>query len=133
MIESVSGYVRQISHYFITISSTPTTKGASMNIRNFVLAIIMFAAGCLFTATLGSRSPYLSAKSPEPAVAAQTTPQKWEYRVVTKDGSPIKAEQVNKELIQLGQEGFNEVVWSNQDGGGGNLFHLTLLLRRPKQ
>jgi hypothetical protein len=105
-----------------------------MNIRNFVLAIVMFAAGCAFTATLGSRSHYLSEKSPEPAVAAQTTPQRWEYRVVTIGGSRINAEEVNKELIKLGQEGFNEVVWSNQDATGDqyNTFRITLLLRRPK-
>jgi hypothetical protein len=105
-----------------------------MNIKNFVLAIVMFAAGCVFTAALGGRSPYLSAKSPEPVVAAQTTPERWEYRVVTNSGIPINATQVNNALIQLGQEGFNEVVWSDQDGAGGDLrtFHLTLLLRRPK-
>jgi hypothetical protein len=106
-----------------------------MNIRNFALAIIMFAAGCLSTAALGSRSPHLSAKSPEPAVAAQTTPQQWEYRVVTSSGNRINAAEVNNALIQLGQQGFNEVVWSNQDGAGSDSFrdfHLTLLLRRPK-
>jgi hypothetical protein len=107
-----------------------------MNIRNFVLAIVLFAAGCVFTAALGSRSLHLSAKSPEPAVAAQTTPQRWEYRVVTKgDLVEIKAKDVNDALIQLGQQGFNEVIWSDQRGAGGDhqAFHLTLLLRRPKQ
>jgi hypothetical protein len=106
-----------------------------MNIRNFVLAIVMFAAGCVFTAALGGRSPYLSAKSPEPAVAAQTTPERWEYRVVTNGGnSRVTAKEVNDALIQLGREGFNEVVWSDQSGAGGDFraFHLTLLLRRPK-
>jgi hypothetical protein len=112
-----------------------TTKGAGMNIRNFVLAIIMFAAGCVFTATLGSRSIPLSAKSPEPAVAAQATPQRWEYRVVANGGTKgVNAKEVNDALSQLGREGFNEVVWSNSDGTGGSYseFHLTLLLRRPK-
>jgi hypothetical protein len=135
MIENVSGCVRRQYRYFITINSTPTTKGAGMNIRNFVLAIIMFAAGCLFTATLGSRSLHLSAMSPEPAVAAQATPQKWEYRIVANGGTRgVNAKEVNDALIQLGKEGFNEVVWSNSDGAGGNYteFHITLLLRRPK-
>jgi hypothetical protein len=106
-----------------------------MNIRNFVLAIVMFAAGCVFTAALGGRSPYLSAKSPEPAVAAQTTPERWDYRIVTKDlSSSTAAAEVNNELHNLGQQGFNEVVWSDQDGAGGDFrtFRLTLLLRRPK-
>jgi hypothetical protein len=105
-----------------------------MNIRHFVLAIFMFAAGCVITAALSSKSPYLSAKSPEPAVAAQVTPQRWEYRVVTNTGSPVNASQVNNALIELGRQGFDEVVWSDQDGAGGDFhtFHLTILLRRPK-
>lgn len=106
-----------------------------MNIRNFVFAIITFSAGCLFTVALGNRSINLSEKSIEPAVAAQTTPQRWEYRVVTNGGTRgVNAKEVNDALIQLGREGFNEVVWSNSDGAGGNYseFHITLLLRRPK-
>jgi hypothetical protein len=103
-----------------------------MNIRNFVLAIIMFAAGCVFTVTIGGRSIHLSAKSSEPTVAAQTTTQRWEYRVVTNNG--VNAKEVNNALIELGRQGFDEIVWSDQDGAGGDLraFHLTLLLRRPK-
>lgn len=103
-----------------------------MNIRNFVLAIIIFAAGCVFTATLGIRSIHLSAKTLEPAVAAQATPQRWEYRVVTNNG--VNAKEVNNALIELGRQGFDEVVWSDQTGAGGDhrAFHLTLLLRRPK-
>jgi hypothetical protein len=82
MIMSISESVRRLCHYFIMISPASTTKGAGVNIRNFALAIIMFAAGSLFTAALGSRSLHLSAKLPGPTVAAQTTPQQWEYRVV---------------------------------------------------
>jgi hypothetical protein len=108
------------------------TKGTVMNIRHFVLAILIFAAGCVITAALSNRPPHLSAKTPEPAVAAQTTPQQWEYRVLTNLGdSKINAAQLNSDLIQLGREGFSEVVWSAQSGSGGK-FHLTLLLRRPK-
>jgi hypothetical protein len=106
-----------------------------MKIRNLVLAIFMFAAGCIFTTALGSRPLHLSAKSPGPAVTAQTTPQRWEYRIVTEDlSSSTAAAEVNTELTYLGQQGFNEVVWSDQDGAGGDFrtFRLTLLLRRPK-
>jgi hypothetical protein len=106
-----------------------------MNIRHFVLAIFLFAAGCLFTAALGSRSLHLSAKSPEPAVAAQTTPERWEYRAVTGSvmgGSSVRlSTEINNALIQLGQQGFDEVVWSEQNDSNG-YFHVTLLLRRPK-
>jgi hypothetical protein len=103
-----------------------------MNIRHFVLAIVMFAAGCVMTAALSSKTLHLSAKTPEPAVAAQTTPQRWEYRVVTSsDYGKINAARVNSDLIQLGREGFEEVVWSAQSGSRDQ-FHLTLLLRRPK-
>jgi hypothetical protein len=108
-------------------------KGTVMNIRHFVLAIVMFAAGCVFTTALGSKSLRLSAQSPEPAVAAQTTPQRWEYRIVTSaDYNKINAAKVNSDLIQLGREGFEEVVWSDQSGNDDS-FHLTLLLRRPKK
>jgi hypothetical protein len=104
-----------------------------MNIKHFTSAIVIFAAGCVITAALGSRSLHLSAKPPEPAVTAQTKPEQWEYRVLTNLGdSKINAAQVNSDLIQLRREGFEEVVWSAQSGSGGK-FHLTLLLRRLKR
>jgi hypothetical protein len=104
-----------------------------MNIRHFVLAIVMFAAGCVITTALGSKSLHLSPKSPEPTVAAQATSQRWEYRILTSASvNKINAAQVNSDLVQLGREGFEEVVWSAQSGSDGG-FHLTLLLRRPKK
>jgi hypothetical protein len=103
-----------------------------MNIKHFASAIFMFAAGCLITAALSSRSLHTSAKSPEPTVAAQVIPQRWEYRVLTSSSyGKINAAQVNSDLIQLAREGFEEVVWSAQSGADDK-FHLTLLLRRPK-
>jgi hypothetical protein len=107
-----------------------------MRIRNFLLAIAMFAAGCVFTSALSSSRPlYLSAKSPEPVVGAQTAQQRWEYRAVTVHGYPINADKINTELSRLGEQGFEEIVWSDQDGTGDRFgqFHLTILLRRPKK
>jgi hypothetical protein len=114
-----------------------------MNIRHIVLAIVMFAVGFVISTVIGSRSlaslsnPLPSAKRTESAAAAQvtqtpSTSQRWEYRVLTKHSyTRINDKDLNTELIRLGEQGF-EISWSAQSGSDG-AFHLTLLLRRPRQ
>jgi hypothetical protein len=72
------------------------------------------------------------------AVAAQatqtsSTSQRWEYRVVTisKDGlfSGYRRENVEKELNQLGEQGFEIFRMTQSSSHVG--FYTTIVLRRP--
>ncbi len=108
-----------------------------MNIRHFVSAIVIFAAGFVLSTVMGSRSLLPSAKSTEPAVAAQitqtpSTAQRWEYRVVSKRSGDKKVD-VEKVLNNLAEQGF-EVGWMKQSGSDSIDYQLiTIVLRRSKQ
>jgi hypothetical protein len=110
-----------------------------MSIRHLVYAIIIFAAGFMFNANIGSGSLLHSGKSFEPAINAQTpqtpsTPTRWEYRLVTASKGGLLSGGmggIENELNRLGAQGFEiySVTQSSADVG----VHLTIVLRRQKQ
>ena len=113
-----------------------------MSIKHFMSAVVIFVAGFATNAFISDKSPLSSAKSLEPAVAAQanqtpSTSQRWEYRVVTisKDGlfSGYRRENVEKELNQLGEQGFE--IWRMTQSSSNVGFYTTIVLRRssPRQ
>lgn len=113
-----------------------------MSLKHFMSAIVIFIAGFATNALIGNESLLSSAKSFEPTVVAQTTQaastsQRWEYRVVTiaKDGlfSGYRRENVEKELNQLGEQGFEIFRMTQSSSNVG--FYTTIVLRRlgPKQ
>jgi hypothetical protein len=95
-------------------------------IRSFVI----FMAGALLGAVI-----YGNAKRILSSPSAQTTPQRWEYRVVTaaKEGGLLGGTKgnVDSELNRLGEQGF-EICEMTQSGSGIS-YHLTIVLRRPRQ
>jgi hypothetical protein len=107
-----------------------------MNIRHFVSAIAIFAAGCVITTVMSSKSLIPAAKSSGSAVAAQvtqkpSTTQLWEYRILTKHKGDKKVD-LEQEVSSLGEQGF-EVGWVTQSSAGPQSgFYLTIVLRRPK-
>jgi Domain of unknown function (DUF4177) len=112
--------------------------GADMSLKHFMSAVVIFVAGFATNALMGNKSLLPAAKSLEPAVVAQTTQpastsQRWEYRVVTisKDGlfSGYRRENVEKELNQLGEQGFEIFRMTQSSSNVG--FYTTIVLRRP--
>jgi hypothetical protein len=115
---------------------------ADMNFKYFMMAAVIYVAGFATNALIGNKSPLSFAKSIEPVVVAQTTQtpstlQRWEYRVVTisRDGlfSGYRRENVEKELNQLGEQGFEIFRMTQSSSNVG--FYTTIVLRRlgPKQ
>jgi len=95
-------------------------------IRSFVI----FMAGVLLGAVI-----YSNAKRILPSPAAQTTTPRWEYRVVTaaKEVGVLGGTKgnVDSDLNRLGEQGF-EICEMTQSGSGIS-YHLTIVLRRPRQ
>lgn len=96
------------------------------HIRSFVI----FMAGALLGAVIyGNPKRILSSPS------AQTMQQRWEYRVVTaaKEGGLLGGTKgnVDSDLNRLGEQGF-EICEMTQSGSGIS-YHLTIVLRRPRQ
>jgi hypothetical protein len=111
-----------------------------MHKSRFIASFIIFVAGFVLSTAIDGRHLASLTKgtlsSPAmPAVTAQTapppsTPQSWEYRVVTKYIHRDKGD-IDIQLNQLGAQGFEifSVTESHADVG----FYLTIVLRRPKQ
>jgi hypothetical protein len=95
-----------------------------------LMSFVIFMAGALLGAVI-----YGNAKRILPSPSAQTTPQRWEYRVVTaaKEGGLLGGTKGNadSELNRLGEQGF-EICEMTQSGSGIS-YHLTIVLRRPRQ
>jgi hypothetical protein len=94
-------------------------------IRSFVI----FMAGALLGAII-----YGSARRILPSPSAQTTAQRWEYRVVTSSKNTgllggTKGD-VDNELNQLGTQGFEICEMTQSSSSTG--YYLTIVLRRPK-
>jgi hypothetical protein len=95
-------------------------------LRSFVI----FMAGAVLGAVI-----YGNAKGILPGPSAQTTPQRWEYRIVSasKNTGLLSGSKgdADNELNQLGAQGFEICEMTQSSSSAG--FYLTIALRRPKQ
>ena len=111
-----------------------------MRKHHFLSSLVIFVAGFVLSAVVDGRrlvSPAQGTLS-NPAVAeaaAQATqkpptPQKWEYRVVTKFVSSNQAD-IDFELDRLGEQGY-EICEMAQSASNPGVTLLTIALRRPR-
>jgi hypothetical protein len=115
-----------------------------MRKHHFLSSLVIFVAGFLLSVIIdGRRLAFLGQGTlSNPAVAegaAQTaqkpsTPQKWEYRVVTRDTYSRQGD-IDFELNRLGEQGYEicGVAQSGSTVGASTPTFLTIALRRPRQ
>jgi hypothetical protein len=107
-----------------------------MRKHHFITSLVIFVAGFVLSAIVDGRNLASLARgtlsnSAVAEVAAQTTqkpptPQKWEYRVVTKFVSSNQMD-IDFELNRLGEQGY-EICGMVQSAN-----FLTVAFRRPRQ
>jgi hypothetical protein len=111
-----------------------------MRKHQFLSPLVIFVAGFILSAIVDGRHLASLARGTlsNPAVAevaAQTTqkpptPQKWEYRVVTKFVSSNQSD-IDFELNRLGEQGY-EICEMAQSASNPGVTLLTVALRRPR-
>ena len=111
-----------------------------MRKHQFLSSLVIFVAGFILSTIVDGRHLASLARGTlsNPAVAevaAQTTqkpptPQKWEYRVVTKFVSSNQAD-IDFELNRLGEQGY-EICEMAQSASNPGVTLLTIALRRPR-
>ena len=111
-----------------------------MRKHQFLSSLVIFVAGFILSTIVDGRHLASLARGTlsNPAVAevaAQTTqktptPQKWEYRVVTKFVSGNQAD-IDFDLNRLGEQGY-EICEMAQSASNPGVTLLTIALRRPR-
>src|SRR5215470_2324708 len=103
--------------------------------QRFIASVAIFIAGFVLSAVVGGR-PLAFLSNPSEFAAAQatrkiSTPQTWEYLVVTQGPGEISTDLAIK-LRQAGDKGY-EACGVSQSTVGSSSVSVTVVLRRPKQ
>jgi len=101
--------------------------------QRFIASVAIFMAGFVLSAVIGGRPLAFLSNSPESAAAQATrkisTPQAWEYLVVTQRPHDMS---IQAELDRAGAHGY-EVCGISQSTVSNDYVHVTVVLRRPKR